>query len=66
MLVVNGGLDTGDLAEEQLEQGADFVAIGKAALANHDWPTRVAEKAPLRALPENVLSPVANIKPGEM
>ncbi len=66
VLIVNGGLDTGDLAEEQLEQGADFVAIGKAALANHDWPTRVAENAPLRALPENVLSPVANIKPGEI
>lgn len=65
-IIVNGGLDTGELAEAQLEKGADFVAIGKAALANHDWPRRVAEKATLRDLPEDVLSPVANIKPGEI
>ena len=66
VLIVNGGLDTGELAEAQLETCADFVAIGKAALANHDWPLRVARGERLRALPENVLSPVANIKPGEI
>ncbi|RPE03236.1 NADH:flavin oxidoreductase [Candidatus Pantoea deserta] len=65
-IVVNGGLDTGELAEAQLEKSADFVAIGKAALANHDWPARVAQGAALRDLPENVLSPVANIKPSEV
>lgn len=66
VIIVNGGLDTGELAEAQLEKSADFVAIGKAALANHDWPKRVAQGATLRDLPEDVLSPVANIKPSEI
>ncbi len=66
VLVVNGGLDNGELAEAQLAACADFVAIGKAALANHDWPTRVAQGETLRALPDNVLSPVASIKQSEI
>jgi len=66
VLVVNGGLDNGELAEAQLATCADFVAIGKAALANHDWPTRVAQGAPLRPLPDSVLSPIASIKPSEI
>ena len=65
VIIANGGLDDGDLAETQLQNDADFVAIGKAALANHDWPLRVSHGEALRPLAENVLSPVANIKEDE-
>lgn len=66
IIIANGGLDDGALAEEALRQGADFVAIGKAALANHDWPTRVANNEPLRALPAHLLAPLADIKESEL
>ncbi|MEI2264624.1 NADH:flavin oxidoreductase [Erwinia sp. CGal63] len=65
VIIANGGLDDGELAEDQLAADADFVAIGKAALANHDWPLRVQQGEALRPLAENVLSPVATIKEGE-
>lgn len=65
VIIANGGLDDGELAEAQLQSEADFVAIGKAALANHDWPLRVLQGEAMRPLAENVLSPVANIKDDE-
>lgn len=40
-IIANGHLDTGAEAAACLEKGADLVAIGKAALAQHDWPLRV-------------------------
>jgi 2,4-dienoyl-CoA reductase-like NADH-dependent reductase (Old Yellow Enzyme family) len=43
-IVANGHLDTGAEAAESLGAGgADLVAIGKAALAQHDWPQRVQQ-----------------------
>ncbi|WP_313818191.1 NADH:flavin oxidoreductase [Citricoccus sp.] len=43
-LIANGHLDTGAEAAQSLgEGGADLVAIGKAALAQHDWPQRVQQ-----------------------
>ncbi|MDN4625974.1 NADH:flavin oxidoreductase [Erwinia sp. PsM31] len=65
VIIANGGLDDGERAEEQLLANADFVAIGKAALANHDWPQRVQQGQALRPLAETVLAPVANIKEDE-
>ncbi|WP_380178716.1 NADH:flavin oxidoreductase [Kalamiella sp. sgz302252] len=65
VIIANGGLDNGELAAEQLKASADYVAIGKAALANHDWPLRVDQGEALRPLAENVLSPVATIKEDE-
>jgi len=65
-LIINGGLDNGELAEQVLEKGADFVAIGKAALANHDWPERVKNNIELDELSNSVLAPTAEIKPFEM
>lgn len=65
-IIANGGLDDGERAEQQLEKGADFVAIGKAALANHDWPQRVRDGVPLQALPPTVLAPLATIKAFEL
>lgn len=65
VIIANGGLDNGELAEQLLQQGADFVAIGKAALANPDWPLRVNAGETLQDLPADILAPIANIKPGE-
>lgn len=42
-LVVAGNIWTPAEAEAQLELGADFVALGKAAILNPDWPRRAAD-----------------------
>lgn len=39
-IIANGHLDAAVEAEQALGGGADLVAIGKAALAQHDWPLR--------------------------
>lgn len=44
-LVVAGALWTHAEAEAQLALGADAVALGRAAIANHDWPSKVDEAA---------------------
>ncbi|QXG55132.1 NADH:flavin oxidoreductase [Pantoea jilinensis] len=65
IIIANGGLDDGETAEKLLGMGADFVSIGKAALANSDWPRRVGGGLPLHELPQDILSPVADIKEKE-
>jgi 2,4-dienoyl-CoA reductase-like NADH-dependent reductase (Old Yellow Enzyme family) len=40
-LVVAGGVWTADDAAAVLDRGADFVALGRAAICNPDWPQRV-------------------------
>ncbi|GAB4202112.1 MAG: NADH-dependent flavin oxidoreductase [Sandaracinaceae bacterium] len=42
-IVVAGGVWTREDADAQLAHGADAVALGRAAIANHDWPKRIAE-----------------------
>ncbi|WAS95580.1 NADH:flavin oxidoreductase [Nannocystis punicea] len=42
-LVVAGNIWTPADAELQLERGADFVALGKVAILNPDWPLRAAD-----------------------
>jgi 2,4-dienoyl-CoA reductase-like NADH-dependent reductase (Old Yellow Enzyme family) len=41
-IVVAGGIWTRDDAQTQLDRGADAVALGRAAIAWHDWPRRIA------------------------
>ncbi|MBN8609027.1 MAG: NADH:flavin oxidoreductase [Deltaproteobacteria bacterium] len=58
-IVAAGGIWTREDAEQQLTHGADAVALGRAAIANHDWPKRVAEgleiaRSPLT--PEHLMS----------
>ena len=65
VIIANGGLDDGETAEKLLGMGADFVSIGKAALANPDWPRKVSSGLPLHDLPDDILSPVADIKEKE-
>lgn len=40
-IVVAGGIWTLADAEAQLDRGADAVAIGRAAIAHHDWPRQL-------------------------
>jgi len=43
VVIANGGLGTPEVARKALEDGADLLTLGTSALANPDWPTRVAE-----------------------
>jgi 2,4-dienoyl-CoA reductase-like NADH-dependent reductase (Old Yellow Enzyme family) len=43
VLVAAGGVWTGTDAEALLDRGADAVAVGRAAIANPDWPHRLRE-----------------------
>lgn len=67
-IIVNGSLNTPDLAELMLKDGgADIIAIGKGALANKDWPHKVANGEELSEFkPENFLAPNAKVKPHEL
>ncbi len=40
-LGVAGQIRTGEAAQKALDQGADFVFVGRAAIAEHDFPKRV-------------------------
>lgn len=66
-VIVNGNLDDPADAEAIVSSGsADVVALGKAALANRDWPHRVLAGRPLDGdVPNDVLGPVATIKDWE-
>ncbi|MBL0696737.1 NADH:flavin oxidoreductase [Comamonas sp. JC664] len=50
-IVVAGEVRTREEAEAQLARGADAVAVGRAAIANHDWPRRVQRGAALQVPP---------------
>lgn len=67
-IVVNGSLNTPELVVRMLQNGgADIVTIGKGALANQDWPNKVAEGKELEEFkPENFLAPNAKLKPHEL
>jgi len=45
-VIVAGTIWTHEEAEAQLAQGADMVAIGRAAILNPDWPRTGAEHRP--------------------
>jgi 2,4-dienoyl-CoA reductase-like NADH-dependent reductase (Old Yellow Enzyme family) len=42
-VIVAGGIWTRQQAEDVLAKGADGVALGRSAIANPDWPHRIAE-----------------------
>jgi 2,4-dienoyl-CoA reductase-like NADH-dependent reductase (Old Yellow Enzyme family) len=67
-IIVNGSLNTPELAEEMLiDGGADIITIGKGALANRDWPKKVLNGEELNEFkPENFLMPDAKLKPHEV
>ncbi len=65
-IIANGGLHDIDKAEQVFETGADLIALGRGALANHNWPQRVKEGIPLDPFDRTLLTPLANIKDGEL
>ncbi|WP_198652417.1 oxidoreductase [Nocardioides allogilvus] len=67
-VIVNGQLDQPEAAREILRSGsADIIALGKAALANRDWPRRVRDGVPVATeLRDGTLGPIADIKDWEL
>ena len=67
VVIANGGLGTPEAARNALEDGADLVTLGTSALANPDWPTRVAEGDELAQFDrETFLKPEASISDHEL
>ena len=65
-LIANGGVGDAERAQEIMAAGADIVALGKAALANPDFPNRVRTEREVAAFDPVLLGPIANIKPSEL
>jgi 2,4-dienoyl-CoA reductase-like NADH-dependent reductase (Old Yellow Enzyme family) len=62
-VIANGGLGDVPLAERVLAGGhADLVSLGHAALANPDWPRRLATGAPLEPFDPGLLRPEVTIE----
>ena len=61
-IIVNGGLDDPELSDTVVSGGhGDLIAIGRSALANPDWPRRVAAGASLDSFDPAMLSPRVTI-----
>lgn len=66
-VIANGNLDAPDAAARLLEEGtADVVALGKAALANRNWPDRVCANLALDELDGSIFTPLADVKDWEL
>ena len=59
-LITNGNVASVAKAQAAL-QHADLVAIGRSALANHDWPKRVQRGTCLTEFDFSMLSPLATL-----
>ncbi|WP_253393981.1 tRNA-dihydrouridine synthase [Methylorubrum extorquens] len=65
-LIANGGVQDVARAQEVMAAGADIVALGKAALANPDFPNRVRAERAVTVFDPAILGPIANIKSSEL
>ncbi|MGF6094914.1 NADH:flavin oxidoreductase [Pseudomonas sp. 18175] len=65
-LIANGGLQISEHADFALEEGADLIALGKAALANPDFPKRLAASESFTDFDASILGPIADIKGCEL
>ncbi|TDD89198.1 NADH:flavin oxidoreductase [Saccharopolyspora karakumensis] len=67
-VIANGGLEDPETARSLLQSGsADVIAIGKAALAQHDWPRRARDGHDIAGEPHpETLQPLADIKDWEL
>jgi len=62
-VIANGGLHQPELAKQVLEGGhADLLAIGKAAMANPDWPLRIQRAESTVPFHPRMIKPNANIE----
>lgn len=66
VIMANGSLHDVDKAHAVRDAGADIITIGRGALANPDFPTKVASQSPLTAFDPVILGPIANIKESEL
>jgi 2,4-dienoyl-CoA reductase-like NADH-dependent reductase (Old Yellow Enzyme family) len=66
IVIANGNLHVNHQAIAALEDGADIVSFGRAALANPDLPRSLATGSPLEEFDPTILTPIANIKEEEL
>ena len=66
-IIANGGLGDPADARDTVRAGADLITLATSALANSDWPARVASDEPLAEFDfEATLLPKATIKDSEV
>lgn len=65
-VIANGGLHTPQHAEQAFNEGANIIALGKAALANPDYPNRLVNRLAIEDFDTSVLGPIADIKHREL
>lgn len=62
-VIANGGLHDPDLADDViLDEHADLIALGRAALATPDWPRRIANGERVVAFENEMILPSASIQ----
>ncbi|WP_394843929.1 NADH:flavin oxidoreductase [Pendulispora brunnea] len=62
-VIANGSLHDGTRAARALEDGhADILALGRAAIANPDWPARLAQGRPFDTFDPAILHPAASLE----
>jgi len=62
-VIANGGLHDPGLADDViLDEHADLIALGRAALATPDWPRRIANGERVVAFENEIISPSASIQ----
>lgn len=66
VVIANGDLHVDQQAAAALEDGADIISFGRAALANQDLPRSFATGSPLKTFDPAILAPIANIKEEEL
>ena len=64
-VIANGSLHDPVRAIAALADGADFVALGRGALSNPDWPQRLKDGRALTPFVSALLSPLGDIKATE-
>jgi 2,4-dienoyl-CoA reductase-like NADH-dependent reductase (Old Yellow Enzyme family) len=66
-VIANGQLGDHDKAAALVASGdATIITLGKTALANPDWPARIAKAAPIVEFDFGILQPLAHIKESEL
>jgi 2,4-dienoyl-CoA reductase-like NADH-dependent reductase (Old Yellow Enzyme family) len=67
VVIANGGLGTPEAARTAIDKGADLLTLATGALANPDWPARVADGRDLADFDyRSFLSPEATISEHEL
>jgi len=62
-VIANGGVNEPLLAADMLANGqADFIALGKIALSNQDWPNRVKHAEAISDFDFSMFSPIADLQ----